>query len=68
MTDAITSEIDEIEALLTDDTLSDEVRNALHGAQQAMRWALDPMTWESPSQTFYRLGGRPLPAASTKRQ
>lgn len=68
MTDAITSEIDEIEALLTDDALSDEVRNALHGAQQALRWVLDPTTWESPSQTFYGLGARPLPAASTKRQ
>lgn len=31
---------------------------------QALSHVLDPETWEPPSQTFYKLGARPLPSPS----
>ncbi|MCA1452802.1 hypothetical protein I6F35_06155 [Bradyrhizobium sp. BRP22] len=63
--DAIQTELLEIEAILADDGLTDEDRAALHGAQQTLRNVLDPETWHPASQTFYRLGARPIKAVST---
>jgi hypothetical protein len=62
--DAIMAELLEIEAVLADAGLKDEDRHALHGAQQALRAVLDPETWQTASQTFYRVGGRPTEAGS----
>ncbi|UFX42030.1 hypothetical protein HAP47_0022455 [Bradyrhizobium sp. 41S5] len=59
MQDRIAAELLEIEAILMDDRLAEEDRAALHGAQQALRNALDPNTWQPASLTFYRLGARP---------
>ena len=59
MSDSILAELTEIEAMLEDDRLSDGDRCALFGAQQALRYILEPDVWESPSQSFYRLDSRP---------
>jgi hypothetical protein len=37
------------------------------GASQALRHVLDAETWQSASQTFYRLDARPDEAASSRR-
>ncbi|RZN26971.1 hypothetical protein [Bradyrhizobium sp. Leo121] len=58
--DAIEAELLEIEAILAETDLKDED----HGAQQALCHALDPDTWHPARQTFYRLGARPIEAAS----
>jgi hypothetical protein len=63
---AIRAELLEIEALLLDDQLKDEDRTALYGAQQALRNVLDPETWQTASQTFYRPGARPDEPASNR--
>ena len=55
--DAIAAELLEIEGLLQDDSLKDEARYALFGAQQALRHILDRNTWHPASQTFYRIDG-----------
>lgn len=60
------TELAEIELMLADDRLKDEDRFALFGASQAIRHILDPDTWHPASQTFYRLGDRPIPSPSTK--
>jgi hypothetical protein len=65
--ETIETELLEIEAVLDDDDLSDEDRAALHGAQQALRNVLDPQTWHPANQTFYRVGARPIEAASKRR-
>lgn len=52
-TDSILAELIEIEAMLTDDRLSDADRFALYGAQHALRNVLD--VWQTASQSFYRL-------------
>ncbi|WFU75227.1 hypothetical protein [Bradyrhizobium sp. CB2312] len=65
--DAIEAELLEIELILSDDQLRDEDRAALFGAQQALLNVLDPETWRSGSQTFYRVGARPMEAASRLR-
>ena len=57
--DPILAELLEIEGMLQDERLSEEDRQALHGAQQALRSVLDPATWEVASQTFYRINSRP---------
>jgi hypothetical protein len=62
--DAILAELMELEGVLQDDRLSDYDRIALHGAQQALRHVLEPDTWHSASQTFYRIDNRPSEAVS----
>ncbi|KYK50027.1 hypothetical protein A1D31_22205 [Bradyrhizobium liaoningense] len=64
--DAIAAELAEIELLLADTRLKDEDRFALFGAVQALSNILDPDTWDPASQTFYRLGHRPLEVASNR--
>ena len=65
--EAITAELSEIEALLADDRLKDEDRFALFGAVQALSHILDPDTWQPASQTFHRVGHRPIEAPSKLR-
>lgn len=60
------TELAEIELMLADHRLKDEDRFALFGASQAIRHMLDPDTWHPASQTFYRLGDRPIPSPSNK--
>jgi hypothetical protein len=62
----IETELAEIELMLADDRLKDEDRFALFGASQALRHILDPDTWHPASQTFYRLGDRPMPSPSDR--
>jgi hypothetical protein len=62
--DAIRTELLELEGMLQDTRLSDYDRVALHGAQQALRHILQPDTWQSASQTFYRIDNRPSEAVS----
>ncbi|KRR21390.1 hypothetical protein CQ14_07000 [Bradyrhizobium lablabi] len=64
--DAIITELSEIKAMIADDRLKDEDRFALFGAVQALSHVLDPDTWQPPSQTFYKLGDRPIPSPSAK--
>lgn len=59
-TSEIEIELMEIEAQIEDRTLSEECRQALYGAAQALRWVLEPDEWASPTQTFYPLARRPL--------
>lgn len=55
----------EIELMeLEERTLSEECRQALYGAAQALRWVLEPDEWASPTQTFYPLARRPLERVS----
>jgi hypothetical protein len=61
---AIITELSEIKAMLADNRLKDEDRFALFGAVQALSHVLDPETWEPASQTFYKLGARPLASPS----
>jgi hypothetical protein len=65
--DAIRVELSDIEGILDDDRLSDEDRTALHGAQQALRNILEPDTSHPASQTFYRIGARPIEMTKTSR-
>jgi hypothetical protein len=62
--DAIMAELLEIEGMLQDDRLNDNDRQALHGAQQALRNVLDPEKWHQASQTFYRIDNKPSEAVS----
>ena len=62
--DAVLAELLEIKGMLQDERLSDEDRHALHRAQQALRGVLDPSTWQTASQTFYRITGRSKEAGS----
>jgi hypothetical protein len=62
--DAIMAELLEIEGLLQHDRLNDNDRRALHDAQQAPRYILDPKTWHQASQTFYRIDNKPSEAVS----
>ena len=50
-------------ATLQDDRLSDGDRNALFGAQQALRNILAPDVRETASQSVYRIGNRLIPPA-----
>lgn len=59
-TDVIQTELLEIEGILLDDRPKDEDRHALHGAQQSLRWMLEPDAWLPALQTF---GARPDEAA-----
>ncbi len=61
---AIFAELLEIEGMLQDNRLNDGDRQALHGAQQALRNVLDRETWHPASQTFYRIDKRPKEPAS----
>jgi hypothetical protein len=65
--DAIINELAEIEHMLQDERLSDDDRFALMGASQVLRHVLDRETWQSASQSFYRLDARPDEAASSRR-
>jgi hypothetical protein len=67
MRDSILAELLEIEGMLLDDRLTDDDRTALYGAQQALRNMLEPDTWQPASQTFYRLGARPIETESKLR-
>ena len=67
MSDAIKSELNEIEVLLEDDDLSEEDRFALFGASQALRHVLEPDLWEPASQTFYKPDARPSDPPSKAR-
>lgn len=64
--EAIIIELGEIKAMLADNRLKDEDRFALFGAVQALSHVLDPETWEPASQTFYKLGARPLSSPSVR--
>jgi len=64
--DAIITELAEIEHVLQDTRLGVDARFALMGASQALRHVLDPETWQSASQTFYRLDARTDEAASPR--
>lgn len=63
-TNEIEIELMEIEAQLDDGRLSEDCRQALHGAAQALRWVLEPDEWATPTQTFYPLARRPLEPVS----
>lgn len=63
--DVIEIELLEIEAMLTENGLSEDCRFALQGAAQALRWMLEPDEWASPSQTFHPCSKRPLEQVSS---
>lgn len=62
--EVIEADLYEIEAILADEDLKDEDRAALFGPQQVHRRVSE--TWPA-SQTFYRVGTRPVEAASNRR-
>lgn len=53
-------ELMEIEAMLTENGLSEDCRFALQGAAQALRLMFEADEWASPTQTFSPCAMRPL--------
>jgi hypothetical protein len=65
--ETIEAELSEIEDTLQDERLSKDARLALSGASRALSNVLHPDTFQSASQTFYRLDARPDEATSPRR-